>query len=189
MEMKKVNRIALSMLTAAALLAGCSTDMQIPTVDQISSASKAVGTAAGMVANSSKIEPAHRDVIREIVAEAQKCVPATNQTFAQAWTPIALEKTAKLTSAKKLTQAQADVVIAAFTVVVDGIDYLFSVKYPAAKAQLELVSAAADSFCTGFMSTFSGAAVLMAAPAKPAYDEAAYKWLSAKHAETSAAGK
>lgn len=183
MEIKKTRRTVLAMLAAAAVFAGCTTQTELPSPEQIASAAKTVGVAAGMVANASKIEASQRDVVREIVAEAQKCVPATNQTFAQAWTPIATEKTAKLVADKKITDAQAVLIQSAFAVAVDGVDYIFTVRYPAAKTQLDLVNSAAIGFCEGFLSSFKASATTVAATAaaaKPGYDVAAYDWLAAK---------
>lgn len=180
MEMKKTRRAILAMLAATAVLAGCVDNNELPTPDQMASAAKAVGSAAGLVANASKIEASQRDLVREIVAEAQKCVPVANQTFAQAWTPIAAEKTAKLVAAKKLTDAQAVLVQSAFAVAIDGVDYIFTVRYPAAKTQLDLLNAAATGFCEGFLAAFPASATPMAASAKPGYDVAAYDWLVAK---------
>lgn len=183
MEMKKTRRSLLAMLAAAAVFAGCTSNSELPTPSQMASAAKAVGAAAGMVANASKIEASQRDVVREIIAEAQKCVPATNQTFAQAWTPIAAEKTAKLVTDKKLTDAQAVLVQSAFAVAVDGVDYIFNVRYPDAKTRLDLLNSAATGFCEGFLSTFKASSTPVAASpdaAKPGYDVGAYDWLVAK---------
>lgn len=183
--MKKTLRSIASLAVAAALLAGCSSTTELPTPEKICAVAKSVGTAAGLVASKASMEDSQRALVREIVADVQKCVPATNQTFSAAWTPIAKEKTAKLTEAKKLTEAQASLVMSAFSVAVDGIDYLFAIKYPAAKTSADLVNTAAIGFCEGFLSTFSASSTATAAvamSAKPEYDEAAYKWLSKKHA-------
>lgn len=178
MEMKKTGKLIAAVAAATAIFAGCASS-SVPTVEQMAVAAKSVGAAAGLVANAVKIEAGQRATVREIVADVQKCVPATNQTFAAAWTPIATEKTAKLVEVKKLTDAQANVVLAAFGAAVDGIDYLFSVKYPAAKTQAELVNAAASSFCEGFLATFKADdAAVAAAPVE--YDTEAYKWLVEK---------
>lgn len=166
---------------ACAMVVGCDFIKTLPTDEQMTNAAKAIGTAAGLVANAVDIDATARVVVVDIVSKVESSVPETNQTFAAAWTPIAQQHVAKLVEDKKLDAAQGQLVVMAFTTAVDGIDYVFDVRYPEAKQHKNLVSAATHGFCTGFLSAFKKdtSTMMSAAPvaSQSRYDAKAYEWL------------
>lgn len=135
----------------AACMVGCKS--QQPTVDTMYSCSMAIGVSAGLVANECRIDDKARNEVIEVVGIVQEIVPATNQTFDAAWTPIAQAHVDKLVSEGKIDAAAGGVIMAAFHAAVVGIDYVFY-RYPTAKKSQELASAAVDGFSDGFLTVF-----------------------------------
>lgn len=168
--MNKLITIMLAALTA--VFVGC--DPKLPTPDKMEATSKAVGVAAGMVANQFKIDADVRAAIKEVMQKVAEVTPAADQSFTDAWTPVADEVIAKLVADGKLTEDQAVIAKTAFQVATKGIDYVFDVKYPKAKEVKELVDAAIRGFTDGFLSVFSD--TMKAAPVD--YDKEAYKYLT-----------
>ena len=167
----------LIMLIAAAAMfvfAGC--DPKLPTVEQMELTSKTIGVAAGLVANQVKIDSETRTAIAEVMKTVSEVVPAKDQSFEDAWTPVAKEVVAKLVAEGKLKEGQDVLVLGAFKVAVKALDYEFTVRYPQAKEVTELVTAAIRGFSTGFLSTFTPEGAFKAAPGE--YDKAAYDYLT-----------
>lgn len=168
--MKKIMTIMLAALMA--VLVGC--DPKLPTPEKMEATSKAVGVAAGMVANQFKIDAETRAAVKEVMEKVAEVTPAADKSFTDAWTPVAEEVIAKLVADGKITDAQATIVKMAFQVAVKGIDYIFDVKYPKAKEAKELVDAAVRGFTSGFLSVFSDTVKA----GKLVYDKDAYKYLT-----------
>ena len=83
---------------------------------------------------------------------------------------------AKLIADGKIDQGIGTISLAAFSIAVKGLDYLFDVRYPKAKQYEELVTAAVSGFTDGFLSVFKPVNDEKSAQKYKA-DEAAYKWL------------
>ena len=157
----------------AALLVGC--DPKLPTASEMETTAKAIGVAAGFVANQTKLDAGSKAAVVEVMTKVAEVVPASNQTFEEAWTPVAKEVVAKLVADGKLKEGQDVLVLAAFNVATKGLDYTFNVRYPKAKEVTELVNAAVRGFTTGFLTTFNTSA-MKAAPAE--MDKEAYEYLT-----------
>ena len=167
---------------AAAMLsiAGCKT---IPTVDTMKSVSSAIGAAAGLVANESKIDDKARNTVVAIMEEVARVVPKQGQSFEDAWTPVAKEVVGKLVADGKITEGVGAISLAAFGVAVNGIDYIFTVRYPNAREYEELVSAAVSGFTSGFLTVFKPVNGEEAKGVELKVDKAAYDWLKKRAAK------
>lgn len=157
----------------AALLVGC--DPKLPTASEMETTAKAIGVAAGFVANQTKLDAESKTAVVEVMTKVAEVIPASNQTFEEAWTPTAKEVVAKLVADGKLKEGQDVLVLAAFNVATKGLDYTFNVRYPKAKEVAELVNAAVRGFTTGFLTTFNTSA-MKATPAE--MDKEAYEYLT-----------
>ena len=167
----------LFMIVAAAMMfifTGC--DKTLPSADQMETTSKAIGVAAGYVASQTKLDSDAKAAVVEIITKVSTSVPAKNQTFEEAWTPVAKEVVAKLVADGKLKSGQDVLVLAAVNVATKALDYEFNVRYPKAKEVTELVNAAVRGFTSGFLSTFNVGDNLKAAPAN--MDKEAYEYLT-----------
>lgn len=172
--MKKILMIVAMALSC--IFAGCKS---VPTVDTMKTTAEAVGKAAGYVANQTKIDDKSRTVVIEIMARASQVVPGEDQTFVDAWMPIAKEVTDKLVAEGKIDEGQAALIDGAFGVVCKGLDYLVTVRYPKAKQYENLVSAAVKGFTEGFLTVFKPVNGIVSVPAVDGYDRDAYEYLMA----------
>ena len=167
----------LFMIVAAAMMfifTGC--DKTLPSADQMEATSKAIGVAAGYVASQTKLDADAKAAVVEVITKVSTSVPAKNQSFEEAWTPVAKEVVAKLVADGKLKSGQDVLVLAAVNVATKALDYEFNVRYPKAKEVTELVNAAVRGFTSGFLSTFNVGDTLKAAPAN--MDKEAYEYLT-----------
>lgn len=164
--------VCVSILTSIGI--GCKS---IPSVDGITTMSKAVGVATGTACNMTKIDDTTRNAIVDIVNTVDACVPQTNQTFEAAWYPIAERHVAKLVEEKKIDDAQGVIICTAFKTVCKGADYMFDVKWPKARQYSDLVSAASHGFTDGFLAVFKPVNVVSAANNTVMMDIEAYKYL------------
>lgn len=170
-----MKRLMIACIAAvAALLTGCKS---VPTPEQAELMSKMIGVSAAAVANAVDIDNVARAEVAKIVAEVKDVVPSTNETFSSAWTPVATEHVQKLVDAKKITDAQATMIVLAFDVAMKGADYIFDVRYPEARQYANVVEAAAHGFCDGFLSTFNTSDAMSATPVSNKMDDDAYIWL------------
>ena len=174
---------ALTAFTAAVLtlITGCK---GIPTPETMKTTATAVGAAAGLVANETKIDDAARNTVVAIVEEVARVTPKPGQTFEDAWTPVAKDVVAKLVTDGKISEGQGQLALAAFGIAVKGIDYLFDIRYPKAREYEELVAAAISGFTEGFLTVFKPVdANVKGTPAKAVEPDAeALKWLREKAA-------
>ena len=90
--MKKL--IMIASVIATTLFTGCT-----PSAEQINKTASAIGTAAGLVANQTKVDDVTRNTIIQILGEVRECVPGNNQSFVDAWTPVIYSKIAQLVAA------------------------------------------------------------------------------------------
>ena len=176
----KMKKIVLTIIAAFAMLfTGCDKD---PTVEEMAATATAVGKAAGFVANQTKIDDKSRAVVIEIVTKASSVVPEKDQSFADAWTPIAKEVTDKLVKEGKIDEGQSVLINGAFAVACRGLDYLVSVRYPKAKKYENLVSAGVKGFTGGFLEVFKPSNSAVSALKDGDYDKEAYEYLMASEA-------
>ena len=174
--MKKFIRMITIMAAAFTMLfAGCKT---VPTVETLETTSLAVGKAAGMVANQTKIDGRSRQLVIEIMSRAGQFTPEKGQSFTAAWTPIADKVIAGLVADGSLDKAEGELVKGAFTVVCQGLDYLVSVRYPKVREYEELTAAAVRGFTSGFLSVFTDMR-MMSSASEVGYDVEAYEYLMA----------
>lgn len=152
------NGIKICLATALACIGlaftGCKT---VPSNEMMYTTSYAIGVAAGMITNETKIDDDSRNAVCEIMAIVRTVTPATNETFEVKWMKVAEEHVAKLVEKGKLDKAQGEIVLTAFKLACKGIDYMFEVRFPKAKQYKELVTSAIDGFCDGFLLVFKPA--------------------------------
>lgn len=166
------------MTVAIEATTGCKS---VPTNDTMYTTSYAIGIAAGLITNETKIDDASRNAVCEIMGIVRYCVPETNETFMVAWMTKATDHVTQLIEAGKLTAAQGKMVLTAFSLACQGLDYIFEVRYPSAKVYKDLVVAAIDGFCDGFLTVFKPVNVSETRSSCTAqyYDAEAYNWLKA----------
>ena len=169
--------IVLMGVAAMAIVAGCRT---LPTADKMQSVASAIGAAAGLVANETKIDDKSRNTIVAIMEEVVRVLPSQEQSFEEVWTPLAKEIVAKLVSDGKITEEIGTISLGAFGIAVKGIDYLFDVRYPKAKKYEELVSAAVNGFTGGFLAVFKPVNSEESKGLELKVDKKAYDWLKTK---------
>lgn len=172
-------RNIMSVFTAAtfaalALLTGCKS---VPTPEQMKSTSTAIGVAAGLVANETKIDDNTRNAVVAVMEEVARATPAQGQSFEDAWTPVAKDVIAKLVADGKIDEGQGQLALAAFSIAVKGVDYIFDIRFPKAREYEELVAAASAGFIEGFLTVFKPVDPAKKSVAAPQPDEAALKWL------------
>ena len=175
-----MNKIKTAVIVlSAAAIATCIGCKSLPTPEKMQSVASAIGTAAGLVANETKIDDNARNTIVAIVGEVAMVVPKQGQTFEEAWTPVANALVKKLIADGKITKEIGTISLTAFTVVTKGIDYIFDVRYPKAREYEELVSAAVSGFTSGFLTVFKPVNGESARGLETKADKEAYKWLKA----------
>lgn len=168
--MKAVLMVAI----ASICIVGCKS---VPSVEKIESVSRLAGTSAAMVVNMTKIDEQSKAVIIEIMNEVEVCVPQTNQTFTEVWTPIAKDYVAKLIADGKIDDGQGQLIVSGFSIVCNGIDYIFDVRYPKARQYKELVEAAVHGFISGYKSVASPS---LKSSVEIKYDEEVFEYLKVK---------
>lgn len=168
-------------LIAAILLGFCviGCDKELPTADKIETVSKLAGTSAAMVVNMTKIDEQSKTVILDIMDKVSKSIPQKDQTFSEAWNPIAKEYVGKLVEENKINEAQGGLILSGFAITCDGLDYVFNVKYPKAREYKELVDAAVRGFVDGYKSV-TVSANTKGGSAAPDYDKDAFDYLKKK---------
>lgn len=154
---------------AVAVFAGCK-----PTAEQVKQTATAIGYAAGLVANETKIKDDARNAIISVLTEVRECVPAEGQSFADAWTPVIKEKVAALVKAGKIDAATGEIVTTIAIMAAKAVDYMFDVRYPEAKKVEELVAAGVAGVVDGFLTVFKPANECE--DCKRAADKEAYEW-------------
>ena len=119
-----------------------------------------------------------RNTVVAIMEEVARVTPKQGQSFEEAWTPVAKEIVAKLIAEGKIDDGIGNISLAAFSIAVKGLDYIFTVRYPKAKEYEELVNAAVTGFTEGFLTIFKPVdAENVKGANAPKPDEEALKWL------------
>lgn len=166
---------AIALIAALSIvLTGCKS---VPTVEKMESIARLIGTSAGMVVNMTKIDEKSKAVVVEIMKIVETSVPKTDQTFSEAWTPIAKEHVAKLVQEGKIDDGEAQLILTGFGLACDGLDYVFNVRYPKAKEYKELVEAAIHGFIGGFTSVVNTS---LKSTKDALYDEKALDYIKSK---------
>ena len=138
-------------------------------------ASSAVGVATGYVVNHTRMTDNTKTSINEVLSVVSTVVPEPGKSFSETWTPIAKEHIQTFVSNGKLTESESSLVISAFEVICDGMDYIFGVKYAEVGNYMELVNSAIHGFCNGFTSVVVPSTVMQASNLE--WDEEAYAYL------------
>lgn len=153
-----------------AVLTGCT-----PSAEQINKTAKAIGYAAGLVANYTGIKDDARNAIVDVLNEVRSCIPAEGQSFADAWTPVIKAKVAELVEAGKIDEATGNLVTTVAILAARAVDYMFDVRFPKAKKYEELVRAGVSGALDGFLAVFKPVDGARDAEAID-YDKEAYEW-------------
>lgn len=153
-----------------AMLVGCT-----PSEQQIKQTATAIGYAAGLVANETPIKEDARNALIVVLNEVREYLPNEGQSFAEAWEPIIKEKVAALVEAGKIDAATGEIVTSVAIIAAKGVDYIFEIRYPAAKQYANLVAAGASGAIDGFLAAFKPANSKDGGEAIER-DEAAYQW-------------
>ena len=163
-----------------AMFVGCT-----PTAEQINKTATAIGSAAGLVADTTGIKDDARNALVTVLNEVRSCVPAEGQSFEVAWTPVIKAKVEELVAAGKITASTGSIVTSVALMAAKAVDYMFDVRFPKAKQYEELVRAGVSGALDGFLAVFKPVNCdecsdctdcEVRARAKADYDKEAYEW-------------
>ena len=165
-----------------AVFTGCT-----PTAEQINKTAKAIGYAAGLVANKTSIKDDARNAVVSVLNEVRSCVPSKGQSFVDAWTPVIKSKVEELVKDGKIDAITGELVTSVALMAAKGVDYIFDVRFPKAKQYEELVAAGASGAIDGFLTVFKPVNhsdddcedCVARGNAKKDYDKEAYDWFKA----------
>ena len=167
-------------MVALVIAAGCT-----PTAEQINATATAIGYAAGLVANQTKIKDDARNAVVAILNDVRTCIPAEGQSFTDAWSPVIKAKVAEFIAAGKIDEGTGAIVTSVAIMAAQAADYLFDVPYPEAKKYTEFVTAGVSGALDGFLSVFKPVNCsdcedcedcTLRSRAKKDYDKDAYEW-------------
>lgn len=170
-------------MAALVMVAGCN-----PTAEQINATATAIGYAAGLVANTTKIKDDARNALVTVLNEVRSCVPSEGQSFTDAWAPVIKMKVNELVAAGKINEATGAIVTSVAIMAAQAVDYLFDVRFPEAKKYEELVRAGASGALDGFLAVFKPVNCNdceecddceLRSKAKKNYDQEAFQWFKA----------
>ena len=132
----------------AALLAvvGCKT---LPSADVVNKTAYSIGMVSGYVCQLAGVDDNVKITIVNVLDTVVKVVPAPEQTFTEAWTPMITDEIAKLVEAGKLKADGAELVKSALSVACNGIDFLFT-RHPKWKEYSDIVDAVVTGYTAGF---------------------------------------
>ena len=174
-----MKKIMLGMV-ALSLAAGCT-----PTAEQINATATAIGYAAGLVANQTKIKDDAHNAVVAILNDVRTCIPAEGQSFTDAWSPVIKAKVAEFIAAGKIDEGTGAIVTSVAIMAAQAVDYLFDVRYPEAKKYTEIVTAGVSGALDGFLAVFKPVNCsdcedcedcTLRSRAKKDYDKEAYEW-------------
>lgn len=170
-----MKKIVLSVIATFGLLAGCKT---VPSEDTLFSTSYAIGVSTALVINQTKISDADRNVIIEIMNEVKYCCPTAGQTVVDAWSGVAKAHIAELVKKGEITEIEGQLILKTFDLVASAGDYMIRIRWSKIGQYTDLVLAATNGFCDGFLVVFKPANVnRFAAPVARDYDVEAYNYL------------
>ena len=160
-------------LAVGGSITGCKS---IPTVSQMTVMSELIGRSSGLIVNNTKISDKDKATVVEILNKVCEVTPADGQTYADCWYNAALDYVNPLS----LDENVKTLILAAIKVAGEGVDYIFTKRYPDAKQYADLVAAAIHGFVDGFTSVVTPPNSTTVSTAKLVYDEEAYLYLKAK---------
>lgn len=177
-----MKRLTTSIVLAALCVISAVGCKSLPTDDKMYVSSYAVGASTGLIADMTKIDDTSRDKVIDIVNIVNTHVPQTNETFTEAWTPIADSYIERLVKSGEIDVGQGILISKTFDIICNGIDYVFIVRYPKARQYQELVEAATHGFSDGFLDTFKPVNALFSTGDRTIeIDKDVYKYLSTKY--------
>lgn len=153
---------------------GCTT---IPTIDTIKSGGIAVGKAAGFVVKNIEIDENGKRTIAYILKKAQFCIPTGDETFEGKWGAIAKEHIGILVSRGDIDEKKGELLYSAFVIILKGVEYLFAVRYPAAKAYTDLAVNGIAGFVEGFIMVYGDDQLASRKNIREMVDMDAYRYL------------
>lgn len=150
-----MNNLAFTLITAVCIvavvaLAGCK---HVPGANAVYQVAHAGGTGTALVMNETSLDTEKRTVIRDIVKEIRECTPEVGQTLDATWTPIAQAHIDLLVEEGKIDAAAGVVIMAGFKTVMAGVN-LLEARYPAIRANRDLLNASITGFTDGFLAKF-----------------------------------
>lgn len=131
---------------ALAVLVGCKT---LPSADIVNKTAYSLGMVSGYACQLAGVDDKVKATVVQVLDVAVKVVPAKDQTFTEAWTPVIAEEVAKLVEAGKLKSDEGELVKSALGVACNGIDFLFT-RHPKWREYSDLVDAAVTGYAAGF---------------------------------------
>ena len=175
--MKKL--ILSTIMSVALVFTGCKS---IPTPAEIETASYTIGISTAMVCNMTKIGDKDRQVMIDIVGEIRYCCPTSGHSLVESWTVIASNHVVDLVKEKKITEAEAKVILDVFDTVLVTADYMVRTRWPIISERIDL---ATSGFCNGFLAvfkptnqaTFSTSVKSVTPDVRVKYDEETYNYL------------
>ena len=125
-----------------------------PTTDQVYNTSYACGISAGMVCDQIEKVDEVRDTVVEVVKACREVTPMPGASFAKAWRYEAEVVTARLIDAGKIDQGKASLIEDCAYLLGEGLDYGMTLFPDSVKRNAELVQAAVNGGCDGFLTVF-----------------------------------
>ena len=150
--MKKL--ILSTIMSVALVFTGCKS---IPTPAEIETASYAIGVSTAMVCNMTKISDRDRQIMIDIVGEIRYCCPTSGHSLVESWTVIASNHVVDLVKEKKITEAEAKVILDVFDTVLVTADYMVRTLWAIIGERFDLSVSATSGFCNGFLAVFKPA--------------------------------
>lgn len=147
--MKKL--IAIVCASVAMFITGCKT---VPTPAEIETASYAIGVSTALVCNMTKISDRDRQIVIDIISEVKYCCPTAGQTIVDAWTDIAKAHINELVKKGEITEIEGQLILKTFEVIASAGDYMIRIRWPKIGQYTDLVLAATNGFCDGFLTVF-----------------------------------
>ena len=176
--MKKLIAMAIAAAILAVSTIGCKS---IPAPAEVETASYAIGVSTALVCNMTKINDKDRQIIIDIMNEVKYCTPTAGQTVVEAWTQTAKDYVKKLVEAKEITEIEGALILKTFDTVASAVDYMVRIRWPKIGQYTDLVLAATNGFCDGFLVAFKPTnqnRTMLAAPVSHRdYDVEAYNYL------------
>lgn len=153
-------------------IVGCD---DVITPEKIELAARSIGLAAGYAVDMSKMSDKDRNVVIQVVDTVSAVVPVGTQSFTEVWTPAV----AKLLDEKGLNDSAKMLITSAMSIAIQGLDYMFDVRWPKAREYEGCVSAGVHGFAYGFKTVISPEPTVAASVDDEKEFNAAKAWLTA----------
>ena len=162
--------------SVALLLPGCKT---MPTPAELETASYAIGISTALVCNMTKISDRDRQIVIDIMNDIKYVCPTASQTIVDAWTDTAEKTIDELVKKGEITEIDGKLILKTFDLVASAGDYMIRIRWPKIGEYRDLVLAATNGFCDGFLTSFKPANVngFAAEAVNREYDVEAYNYL------------